>query len=690
MKNILRILFIFLFFYNTVGQTVTNKEAQQIASIFFKNTLKSNNTNTKSEAHTNTSGDTLWYIFSSEQSYIIIAANKASIPIIGYSHTNPYDFDKELPPALNEWLNMRANELQYIINNNIKPTPEITNCWDMILENNILFSAHKSSKVEPLLVSQWNQDCFYNEACPEDDSGPCNRVYAGCVATSMAQVMYYYRYPKFGQNHSSYEHHIYGILSANYGETEYKWNEMRSNIIGSVPAIAELLYHAGVSVQMNYSPIGSGSTTEAIPYALTQYFKYSDEVDNKYRYFYKDEEWKNMLKENLNKGYPLIYAGRKEMFEGGHAFNCDGYDENDYFHFDFGWSGHYNGYFSINNLNPDVYNFNAAQTAVFNIVPRTMENNYCQGQTVLRADMGSFNDGSNVFSNYAPNSSCSWLIEPEIPVEHIVLDFVKFDVVDENDFVTIYDGPDSSFPIIGKYTGTSPPKIQGSGQSMLITFTSNNTIESKGWLAEYYVVPQKFCNLTELVSDLSGTITDGSGEYNYSNNTICRWNIMPAVGEQIFIEFTEFKTEAYYDVLKIIDLNSNSVIAEYSGHELPPSQIINSSKIRIQFITDDSTTDEGWSLNYSVVTSIDENNFKNKYNIYPNPSNEDLYVDIQNNTSEHALIQITDITYKLKYSQFHNAFESPISIDISTFPKGIYILSITNKETIFREKIIIQ
>jgi hypothetical protein len=691
----LQFILLFLFFNCFLGnsQNVSLTEAKYIGTEFlsFKDTLLKMPMELQlADLRTSSTNEKLWYVLTSENSYIIISANKKSFPILAYSFTDSYPLNDALPPALAEWLDMRAIEMEYLIENKTSPTSEITEKWDNLLKGQDVFFRNKSFGVEPLLLSRWDQNCFYNEQCPADPAGPCGKTYAGCVATAIAQIMYYYRYPKTGLGSNSYEHHIYGILSANFGATEYKWNEMRSHIATSAPALAELLYHVGVAVQMDYSSQGSGSSTETISIALKQYFKYSNSVNHKYRHYFNNTTWKYMLKNDLNNGYPLVYAGRKTLFEPGHAFVCDGYDDNDFFHFDWGWNGQFNGYFYIDNLNPGGYDFNWGQSAVFNIVPQSIQTDYCSGKKTLTSVVGSFDDGSGVFSNYAPQSFCSWLIYPETPVDYIVLDFVKFEISDENDVITVYDGSNSSAPIIGVYSGTEiPTQIQSSGQSLFVTFTSNSTMQSKGWLAEYYSVPTKFCNLTQVVSDLSGTITDGSGNFDYSNNTICRWNIIPSSGEKIFIEFNEFNTEPIHDVLKIIDLNTNTIIAEYSGNGIPPSQIINSSKIRIQFITNESITDKGWSLSYSVTTSMNELDLKNRFNIYPNPSNGKVYIQFQENPTDDVLVQINDLTSKLQYVHLFNTTEAPMLIDVSTLPKGVYILSLTIHDTIYREKIVL-
>ena len=369
--------------------------------------------------------NSLWYLFDvSSEGYIIISGDKRAYPIIGYSRNasisdNPTNF----PPALAEFLKARSEELENIKEFDTEksnPNPDI---WNKLLNNTFSGTEQKTTSVEPLLQNTWNQGCYYNELCPEDTAGACGRAYAGCVATSMSQIMHYWRYPETGYDSNTYYHPDYDYISANFGNTTYLWDEMTAEIGGSNLAIATLLFHAGVSVWMNYGTDGSGASSYMVPGALNYYFKYSSEAELKNKNSYSDNAWKGLLRANLDKKYPLYYSGMPT--EGsGHAFVCDGYEGDDFFHFDWGWSGSYNGYFYIDNLTPGGNNFNYNQNAVFDIFPPTASYpTYCQGEKTLTSTKGSFTDGSGNVQNYQPNSDCSWHIKPNVPVDNIVLSF---------------------------------------------------------------------------------------------------------------------------------------------------------------------------------------------------------------------------------------------------------------------------
>ena len=114
----------------------------------------------------------------------------------------------------------------------------------------------KASSVNPLLGIEsinWNQNGLYSAACPYDAANGTNAL-AGCVAVTMGQIMRYHKYPATGTGSNSYTHPKYGVISANFGNTTYQWNDMPGEPTGSSSAIATLLFHAGVGVNMNYGP----------------------------------------------------------------------------------------------------------------------------------------------------------------------------------------------------------------------------------------------------------------------------------------------------------------------------------------------------------------------------------------------------------------------------------------------------
>ncbi len=320
-------------------------------------------------------GHTSLYIVSfSEGGFVIIPADDSVIPVLGYSETNVAVSDIT-HPAVQEWFEDYHRQIDQFMNEKLTNEGTLP-LWQDIESSQ--FSHYPLSRgVNALVTTTWNQGQYYNEQCPYDITSTAsnNNVWAGCVATAMAQVMRYHSHPAVGYGSHSYTS-AYGTESANFGSTTYSWLNMPTAVTsGSTTtqknAVQGLIYDCAVSVDMNFGPTGSGAQMGSALKALVMFFNY----DNGLTYHeYSDlTSWKNMLKAEHNAGRPVLYAGSGT---GGHAFVCDGYNDSDYFHFNWGWGGAYNGYFAIGSLNPGTHNYSSSNNIIIGIKPSTSTNTY--------------------------------------------------------------------------------------------------------------------------------------------------------------------------------------------------------------------------------------------------------------------------------------------------------------------------
>lgn len=299
------------------------------------------------------------YIFNIDDSgFVIVSASKNVRPILAYSFDNV--IEAESLGNAEYFINIYNNNIEYVKSVDIKVDSSISESWDNLENNNI--KSLTEAVVDPLIETRWNQDCYYNEYAPYDSWGPCSHAYAGCVACAMSQVMKYWNYPEKGKGSHTYIHHQYGSQSADFGSTTYRWDDMPNEIWSPNDAIATLMYHCGVSVDMNYGADGSGAQSNDVETAMRMYFGYSS-AKYKERNDYSDEEWVALLKSELDEARPMYFSGSGEA--GGHAIVCDGYDNNDYFHFNMGWSGYGDGFYSID----DVNGFSNNEAVVMDIRP---------------------------------------------------------------------------------------------------------------------------------------------------------------------------------------------------------------------------------------------------------------------------------------------------------------------------------
>lgn len=322
----------------------------------------------------------------SDGGFIIIAGDDAVTPILGYSFENNFD-NTNLPPQFEALLESYRNEMEDLFtNSSITISTDVTNEWAKY-ESTQFTSTTELEAVAPLLTSNWAQGCNYNTYCPSDASGPCSHALVGCVAVAMGQVMYYHKYPQTGEGSHSYTCD-YGTLSADFGSTTYQWSGMADN--SGTTASALMLYHCGVSVDMDYGYNSSGIPVNAlykVGDAFRNYFKYSESTAILYKSSYTEATWDNMIKSEIDNGRPLFYVGLGNY--GGHAFNVDGYQGTNYFHLNWGWSGSYNGYYYLNALNPGGYDFNSGQAAAFYVEP---ENNCPADLTITATISGTTED----------------------------------------------------------------------------------------------------------------------------------------------------------------------------------------------------------------------------------------------------------------------------------------------------------
>ena len=329
---------------------------------------------------TSDQGEPCVYVFNmGNEGFVMVAASDNVRPILAYSENGPFDASNPYNGAM-YMLETYKNSISYAIEQNISATPEIAGQWES-LRNCGKLSSTRGKTVGPLVWTKWNQNSPYNLYAPAASGGPGGRCYAGCVATAMSQVMRYWAHPIQGTGSHSYYCPGYGQQSANFGATTYQWDLMPRSLSGAsqeqIEAVATLMYHCGVAVNMGFAPDGSGAFSDDVPSAMADYFDYNHCV-KKSRSSYTLENWNNMLKEEFDLGRPVYYSGQSS--EGGHAFVCDGYNEDDFMHFNFGWSGSDDDWYAV-----DAIDYHSSAAAIFNYVPTAVYQNTVQAPTNVTA-----------------------------------------------------------------------------------------------------------------------------------------------------------------------------------------------------------------------------------------------------------------------------------------------------------------
>jgi len=336
---------------------------QQFACAKFDNNLLEANDLQLVYTGTSQRGEACFYVFNvGETGFVIVSADDRFRPIVGYSDEGTFateNMSPELAFYLEKIIEARTSRNAVLFDNTAEE-------WQSVATTGKLLSRNGGRAVDYICTTKWNQDSPYNLYAPEASSGPGGRCYAGCVATAMSQVMKRWDHPAQGSGSHSYYCYGYGMQSANFGNTTYDWEHMPDRLGGAtqeeIEAVATLMYHCGVSVDMQFSPSGSGANSWDVPYAIKHYFSYSNDAYLKGRDECSLLVWQNLLKEQFDLGWPVYYSGFSDS--GGHAFVCDGYDDDDLFHFNWGWGGSSDGWFVI-----DEIDYAGWAQAIFNYVP---------------------------------------------------------------------------------------------------------------------------------------------------------------------------------------------------------------------------------------------------------------------------------------------------------------------------------
>ncbi len=318
--------------------------------------------NFRSVSKKSTTAGELIYIFNinEDDGFIMISGDDGALPVLGYSGEGTFNPDA-LPDNFKKWIEDYKKQIRYIHSHPENITKEVREHWESLISGSAEYKKSTTSAVTPLVTSRWDQSPYYNDLCPYDSEAG-ERTVTGCAATAMAQIMNYWEYPKQGTGFHSYQDENYGVLSANFGSTTYDWASMPDQLTGQNTAVATLMYHCGVSIDMNYGIAAKGGSgayilidhspvTNCVEYALKEYFGYKSSLHGLFRKDYSTSAWVQTLKTELDEGRPVQYAGFGS--EGGHTFVCDGYDANNFFHFNWGWDGYSDGYFAVDALDPE-------------------------------------------------------------------------------------------------------------------------------------------------------------------------------------------------------------------------------------------------------------------------------------------------------------------------------------------------
>lgn len=300
-----------------------------------------------------------YYVFPNANSkgFTIVSGDDRLPEIVGYSSQGSYD-ENNLPEGFVSFMKAYQNLYNKV---NLGDAEALKNLAEIkAWRNKKNASAASTSAVAPLLGNiEWDQTSPYNNMCPKYDS--VHVAATGCVATAMAQVMAYYKYPKqLKADIPGYVNRWNGIPmeipTITQEEGVYDWDNMLPKYNKEAnatqqqkDAVAKLMYHCGAAVRMSYGPESGAAVSSS---KLAKYFGYdADLMMDLSRSSFTLDKWMQIIDTELAAGRPVLYGGQSS--ENGHQFICDGKDENGLYHINWGWSGNQNAYFDLSILNPE-------------------------------------------------------------------------------------------------------------------------------------------------------------------------------------------------------------------------------------------------------------------------------------------------------------------------------------------------
>lgn len=287
------------------------------------------------------------YLFGNTDRMLVVAADDEVTPLLGYIDG---PVSGELPPQMIWWLQEYADQIEFMRKN-----PVSSQGMHLKVHDPAKTAPRKESRreIQPLLKTTWDQGMPYNNLCPEING---QKAVTGCVATAAAQVMKYFNWPDKAEGYISYSDNG-TTRSLDFSNVTFDWDNMLDSYSGEynqnqADAVATLMMANGYAAQMQYSPKASSAQSVTMFVSAQDYFKYNEKAQCLYRDYYTADYWEQMIYDNLANVGPVFYAGNDGATMG-HAFVCDGYRSDGYFHINWGWSGYFDGYFLLDALNPE-------------------------------------------------------------------------------------------------------------------------------------------------------------------------------------------------------------------------------------------------------------------------------------------------------------------------------------------------
>ena len=366
--NIIKYFLVLSLFAASFSADIDNDKAYKIALNVFNEFKAETNSNefkvAKLEIITSDDKTPLLYIFNLEPTgFVIVSSEDKTLPYLGYSFDSQFKLEN-MPENLNSLIDLYKREIIDHKSSSEPRNSEIQELWENYLSDNP--TSNETRNVDPLIDAEFDQGGNWNNLV-QNEFG--SNVPVGCVAVAMSQVMHYWKHPYTGEGYNSYSDN--GIIfDVDFSQAYYDFDNMPPTYPGAAAQL--LLFHTGVSVNMDYDYSGSGAyvmgSYPSSEYSMENYFKYNSDIYHMYKTSSNEDIFRDAIKSDLDNNKPVIMVGFGSGYGGGHAWNVDGYQGNN-LHCNWGWGGYSNGYFNLTSMG----GFPDDQAVLLNIIPRDIQ-----------------------------------------------------------------------------------------------------------------------------------------------------------------------------------------------------------------------------------------------------------------------------------------------------------------------------
>ena len=303
-------------------------------------------------AHRAMTGETTcYYVYNNggDRGFVIVAGDEVAADILGYGEEGSID-TTSMPDNMRLWLEGYQQQIAYAATHRTSTAGR----QDPAGQRRATMR-----RIDPLMGNiRWNQGRPHNLLI----DGQYNKVPVGCVTTATTQMMYHHRWPHADRDLRMDEQ----VVTLNDGrriwlpaidsDYAYDWNALSDYYDPSqvysmaeygAAVAANLGYRMSRAIAAEYEIGGTAASVVDAGTAMVTNYDYSKQMRYCRREYYSDNDWEQLIYDELAEGRPVLYDGKDVKSGSGHAFVCDGYDGAGYYSINWGWGGQCNGFFRL-------------------------------------------------------------------------------------------------------------------------------------------------------------------------------------------------------------------------------------------------------------------------------------------------------------------------------------------------------